>query len=733
LNRLIFANKSKSMKWILFLLASIYIFSLKGQTVISGEIVDKKGEPLTGVNVYLQGTYEGGSTETSGAYSFTSKLTGEHILIASFIGFETTEQLINLQGNTLTINFKLKESYNELDAVVITAGSFEASDEKKSVILKPLDIVTTAGGLADIPSAINTLPGTQVVGEEGKLFVRGGDSYETRTYIDGLIVDKPYESTMPDVPSRGRFSPFRLKGTLFSSGGYSAEYGQALSSALILQTNDLPSETVTSLSMMSVGLGAAHTQRWDNTSISISADYLNLSPYFALFKQNFDWQEAPNGFSGSLAFRQKTDKDGMIKVYGQASSGKSNLIYPGYLDVTKINSVSMIDNNIYLNATYKDLHGDKLISNAGFAYTKDTDDMDISGEQIKESINNLQARYNLTWLLNDKFKLKFGGDIWNRNFIQEYQGLKAPDVVTNDFNDVISSGFVETEIKLTNKFAARAGVRAEFSSLIQKATLAPRISLAYKTGKKSQVSFAYGEFFQSPHNYYLMFNNNLSFESARHFILNYQIIKNKRTFRIEGYYKQYNKLVKYDSLYLPVPSSYNNTGKGYAGGIDIFWRDNSFASHDYWISYSYIDTERDYKNYPAQATPTFVSNHNLSVVYKYYISKITSQIGFTYKFANGRPYYNPENPDFLQDRTKPYNDFSFNISYLTNIWDNFTIVYFSINNVLGFDNVFGYRYSVNPDSNGNYNSYAITPGAKRFVFLGVFISLDVAKRKKKNV
>jgi len=549
----------------------------------------------------------------------------------------------------------------------------------------------------------------------------------------GLIVDKPYGSTMPDVPSRGRFSPFLFKGTLFSSGGYSAEYGQALSSALILQTNDLPSETVTSLSLMSVGLGAAHTQRWDNTSISISADYLNLSPYFALFKQNFDWQEAPNGFSGSLAFRQKTDKDGMIKVYGQASSGKSNLIYPGYLDVSKTNSVSMTDNNIYLNATYKDLHGDKLISNAGFAYTKDTDDMDISGEQIKESINNLQARYNLTWLLNDKFKLKFGGDIWSRNFLQKYQGLNAPDVVTNDFNDVISSGFVETEIKLTNKFAARAGVRAEFSSLIQKATLAPRISLAYKTGMKSQVSFAYGEFFQSPHNYYLMFNHHLSFESARHFILNYQIIKNKRTFRIEGYYKQYNKLVKYGSLYLPVPSSYNNTGKGYAGGIDIFWRDNSFASHDYWISYSYIDTERDYKNYPAQATPTFVSNHNLSVVYKYYISKITSQIGFTYKFASGRPYYNPENLNFLQDRTKSYNDFSFNISYLTNIWDNFTIVYFSINNVLGFDNVFGYRYSVNPDSNGNYNSYAITPGAKRFVFLGVFISLDVAKRKKKNV
>ncbi|MBC8487116.1 MAG: TonB-dependent receptor [Bacteroidetes bacterium] len=714
-------NSTMKVKFIILIL--FYCQAVFSQTVISGKVTDKKGEPIVGVNIYLKGTYDGASTDADGNYKIKTELQGNQILVVSCIGYKTCEKEMEVTGGSIFLDIVIKESNSQLNAVVITAGSFEASDEKKSVIMKPLDIVTTAGGLADIPSAINTLPGTQMVGEEGKLFVRGGDSYETRTFIDGMIVDKPYESTTPDVPSRGRFSPFLFKGTIFSSGGYSAEYGQALSSALILQTTDLPSESVSGISLMSVGVGASHTQRWQKSSVSVSADYFNLTPYFNLFKQDFDWQEAPKGIGGSLSFRQKTGKDGLIKFYSQVSHGKSKLRYPNYMDVATTNDINLNDDNGYFNATYRDLYGKKWISNGGVSYTFNVDDTKIEQDEIKEKTKSLQFKYNLACLLSEDIKIKFGGDVWNRQFSQDYFDSKRNENFFSDFTDNISSVFVEAEFMINGKFAARVGGRAEYSSLLKESNLSPRISLAYKTGKKSQVSLAYGTFFQSPNDHYLEFNRDLSFEKATHYILNYQIIKNNRTFRIEVFYKDYKNLVKYDSLYLYDPSAYNNFGKGYARGIDIFWRDNSFGNHDYWISYSYIDTKRNYRDYPVSATPTFVSNHNLSVVYKHYISKISSQIGMTYRFASGRTYINPNNPDFLSDKTKAYNDLSFNLSYLTNLWGNFTIVYFSVNNILGLDNVFGYQYSLTPDSNGNYNSFAVTPGAKRFLFLGIFISL----------
>ena len=69
--------------------------------------------------------------------------------------------------------------------MVVTAGTFEASDTKRATVLTPIDIVTTASANAEVTSAIRTLRGAQQVGESGALFVRSGTGEETRIFIDG--------------------------------------------------------------------------------------------------------------------------------------------------------------------------------------------------------------------------------------------------------------------------------------------------------------------------------------------------------------------------------------------------------------------------------------------------------------------------------------------------------------------------------------------------------------------
>ena len=70
--------------------------------------------------------------------------------------------------------------------------------------------------------------------------MRGGEADETQIFIDGIRVFTPYSPTAKNIPTRGRFSPFLFKGITFSTGGYSAEYGQALSSVLLLNSTDEP-------------------------------------------------------------------------------------------------------------------------------------------------------------------------------------------------------------------------------------------------------------------------------------------------------------------------------------------------------------------------------------------------------------------------------------------------------------------------------------------------------------
>src|SRR5690606_11762862 len=158
---------------------------------------------------------------------------------------------------------------------------------------KALDIATTAGATADIAGALNTLPGTQKAGESGRLFVRGGDGSEARTFIDGMVVLEAYGTSAPNTPSRGRFLPFMFKGISFSTGGYSSEYGQALSSALVLESKD-ESETIrTDIGLLSVGGDIAHTHAWDGGSATAKIQYTIIRPYYGMINQEIDWKTAP--------------------------------------------------------------------------------------------------------------------------------------------------------------------------------------------------------------------------------------------------------------------------------------------------------------------------------------------------------------------------------------------------------------------------------------------------------
>ncbi|MGC1631913.1 MAG: TonB-dependent receptor, partial [Gelidibacter sp.] len=245
---------------------------------------------------------------------------------------------------------------------------------------------------------------------------------------------------------------------------------------------------------------------------------------------------------------------------------------------------------------------------------------------------------------------------------------------------------------------------------------------AYKTSKNSQVSLAYGNFFQNPSNAILKFDKELKSQNTTHYIFNYQYNAEGRIFRAEVYYKNYKRLVKYDTEFVDFETHFDSSGSGYAKGIDLFWRDNkNIKNIDYWISYSFLDTKRDYKNYPYASQPSFVNRHNLSVVGKYWIEDLKSQVGFSYGFASGRNYTDPNHDGFLNAKTKSYNNLSLNWAYLLSPQK---ILYFSVNNALGSKNINGYQFSNTVDVNGNHSKRALRPAADQFFFLGFFWTIS---------
>ena len=711
-------HKHELMAKHLVTVLSLFIISINyAQTTISGTVVDNKNLPIIGANIYLDGTYDGATSVENGKFSFTTNETGTQTLIISILSYETKTIVADVSKlNNLQI--KLRDNVESLDAVMISAGTFEASDNSKVSVLKPLDVVTTASALGDFVGALQTLPGTSNVSEDGRLFVRGGGADETQIFIDGIRVFTPYSPTTNNIPTRGRYSPFLFDGITFSTGGYSSEYGQALSSVLLLNTINEPDQEKTDIGIMTVGAALGNTQKWEKSSLSFNATYINLAPYLEIFEDRNDWKTPYQGAQGETVFRQHLN-NGILKFYAAFDTSKFELTQED-INIDEGLDFKLNNDNFYLNTSYKGSLGSSWSLQTGLSYTYAETDLGIQTADIKDTEKSAHLKVKLKKRFSSRFKLSFGAEQFLTDFNENFKDGSINE--TYGFKNNITAGFAEADVVFSKDLALKVGLRADHSSIFNSTDIAPRAAIAYKSSKNGQFSLAYGNYFQNPNSAVLKFEQNLKAQKTSHYILNYQHVNNGKIFRAEAYRKDYNNLVKFDSDFESFDTNYNSSGDGYAQGIDLFWRDNtSIKNVDYWLSYSYLDTERNHRNFETAAQPNFATNHNLSVVGKYWIDSWKSQVGLSYGFSSGRPYTNPNSNKFLAERTKSFNSLSVNWAYLLSPQK---ILYLSVNNVLGFNNINGYQYANTPDMNGNFSRRALTPAADQFFFVGFFWTIS---------
>ncbi len=711
----------------LILLALIFNLSqVLGQTLVKGTVIDDLGEPLFGANIYIENSYDGASSDINGVYEFNTEEKGDQYIRVEYMGYKTISTPIHLNGQPVEKQFELEEEFNELNAVVITAGSFEASDRKRAIELSSIDIATTAGAMGDIIGAINTLPGTTPVGESGRLYVRGGTSEETKTFVDGLLVNTPYTASAPNLSARGRFNPFLFSGTVFNSGGYSAEYGQAMSSVLLLNTNEEKIKDELNLSFL-VGLGAdfAGTKSWENGSVTASGNYFNLKPYLSLLSENQDWTKPAVAYGQETSLKQKTGKTGMLKLYSNINQSRfamlqNDLDHPG----EKI-EYGQKNTNYFLNTNWTNAFSEKWLFYSGVSFTYNENEIQIDESPLNDKLKAAHLKIGVDYQITDKINILFGSDYFTENYTNSFSidSLKWDNSIHNN----LVAGYAEANLYASNKLVFRVGGRVEHSSLLNKTNFSPRLSSAFKIDESSQFSFAYGWFYQNPQNEYLIQNSNLDFERVDHYIFNYQVNKNKRLFRAEVFYKDYSQLIRYDeSNYFEV-DNLSNDGYGDAYGLDIFYRDaKSIKNGHFWISYSYLETVRYFQNYPYKSIPDFASKHNFSIVYKHFSEKLRSMIGGDFSYSSPRFYNDPNQDAFNAAKMQAYHSLNASWAYL---WKDQIILYGAVNNILGTEQQFGYRYSYQPNEEGIFASEEIKPFSKRFFVLGVFFTFSKDKTK----
>ncbi|MEJ2613919.1 MAG: TonB-dependent receptor [Ignavibacteriaceae bacterium] len=474
---------------------------------VSGRIIDDKGKPLPYVNVYLLNTLEGTMSDENGNFNFITRKKGKAEIVASLIGYKKYQEEVNLSHLPDSISITLAVSAVTTKEVMVTASSF-SNEKEKGVVLTSMDVITTPGGAADIFQSLKTLPGLTQVSESAELYIRGGDPLETLVMLDQATINHPYtfESAYGGIFSS--INTNSIRGLYFSSGGFSAKYGNVLSGVLELNTKNIPESKEISLgiSMASAELNGA-VPLLNNFGLRFNGRQSFTKPIFWLNGKanDFTIMPASKDFNSSLIY--KYSKTGKIKFYNYFTDDKEgvNVAMPGYFDV--FNGAS---NGSFYNLQISDILFDKVITKTSLSFNEYKNKWLLGVLDYKRTDKNYKLRSDFESALVKGVKLSAGFEIEKRDadFLgiipREDYNLKnnAPsEFLDTNFNVIRTGGYLEFEL---NNFLNAdglfliAGGREDIIKPFNLNWFDPRIALGYKLNAKSTLNFGFGIFHQHP-------------------------------------------------------------------------------------------------------------------------------------------------------------------------------------------------------------------------------------------
>ena len=662
------------------------VCAMTAQTTVSGTVTDGK-ESLAGVNVFIIGTIDGCLTDSLGRFSFETTQTGELTLRATCLGFEDYTLTTRLHSN---LHMKMHERATAIDEVVVAASSYHFGKSDNFKTMDALDVVMAGNSCGDIVAALQSRPGTQKVGENGKLYVRGGESDECQTFVNGMHVLMPYSTNTENNAVRGRFSPFLFKGINFSLGGYGGEYGQALSSVLPMETTDVAPSDKLGVSASLVDWNIGGTKAFAKSSLSFNSALTSTGLYNALSPDRYDWTRPYRKLSGEAQYKSELSAASVVKTY------------VGY-DLTSVGQniaerqLSLCEHNIYANATLKTNIGRGYTLFTGIANSSvinDIDDALTHGDHYHNFRNEIHLKAEMRKVFSPRVKMSAGSEDYLRHSTKQYDTSHY----NLDYN--LLAAHVDAQLRVVPRLFLSLSARAEQASYDGQWLLMPRMTWSYVPNKRFQLSVIVGRYSQvAEDDYIALRGKRLQQSTADHAILSMQYATAKMLLRIEPYYK------KYHHLPLLTDGTYTADGYGSSKGFDVYGECRSLAKNlNATISYSFNDSERLYRDYTSPTTPDYTSRHNLRLTLKYGIGKVI--VGLADSYASGRR--------FATGTTPYYNSVDANLTWLVSPK---IIVYSSMNNILGRTNVFRY----------NADGSAVTANRDRFFYIGIFVSLKSNK------
>ncbi|UCE07972.1 MAG: TonB-dependent receptor, partial [bacterium] len=642
----------KKLSYILFvMIVTFYILDLtvvlgnqlvivppsKSKGEIKGQVLDKSTkQPLPGVNIIIEGTQRGTTSDSDGKFSITKLAVGNYNLIFSFMGYakKRIENIVIEEGISIDLDVvELEEQPILLKEIVVTPGRFAimGNEPVARQTLTDEEIKNISFG-EDLTRAIVRLPGISSNDFSAKFTVRGGESNEILVLMDGVQLYEPFHQKDYLGGLLSIIDIDVIDGIDLLTGGFSAEYGERMSGVFNIKSKKTPEikrRTSLGISLMNARLFSEGTFAKNKGSWLVSARRGYLDIVLGIMGSDDEFKPIYYDTFGKVAYNLNSKH----RLSASVLHAK---------DWLKFRDISYLDEDV-TNTSYGDTYGwlnlqsfynPKLYCqtvlyagivnhNRRFSFKSGYENhFTIYAVRDVRDFRFFGIKQDWNFELFNNLYLKWGFDVKKVNVEYDYYNNIQREQVTSEdslihidrVTDIKTdrSGeqaglYVSTRFKIIPPFALETGLRYDYASYSNDKLLSPRVNFAYSLGRHTFIRGGWGYFYQPQGINELQVQHGIqeyySAKLAKHYVLGFEhFFNNGFNFRIEGYYKELSSLYHlYQNLENEIdffPETREDIVKlsfdgAVAKGIEFYLKYDLGKKISFWGSYALAYAEDD--------------------------------------------------------------------------------------------------------------------------------------------
>jgi hypothetical protein len=502
------------------------------------------------------------------------------------------DAVIDVAPGSGELEVALQPSTQVREQILVSAPASDQPVPPPTFVVAPTEVTSVAGALDNVFRVLQTMPGVSATDEFGsRLSVRGGGPDENLTVMDGVEIHNPYRL----FGLTSAFNPETIDRFELTAGGFSAKYGDRLSSILVVD-NRRGSRDRALAGSASLSITDANVVLEGRLPRGANGSWLltGRRTYYDLFAERVTDQDLPSFGDLQTKIAWSLPHGRELTIFGLRSRESTDAEFS---DSSVDGTFALADrsSNDIVSVSLASPLGSRGTSRTVASWYRFGDALDVDGAQRDETrrfnvpgdeafgrasivftrdvtVDDASLRQDVSIHAADRHTIDTGAEVhvlrttwgWTiagdrnsgeANGSSALGGSGLPDLLDSSADSVRAGAWVEDEVRVGLRAHVAGGLRIDWNGISKETIASPRLRVQFAAGPRTTIRAATGLFTQSP-GYEKLLQSDYFVDLTRASALHVKSARSRHlvagvehqmspavTAKVEAYYKTFDRLL----------------------------------------------------------------------------------------------------------------------------------------------------------------------------------------------